>query len=222
MPVPTFLSQDSIINTTPTGGDSVLTIPAFTPAADTTIIIIALLLWGGTGSFSGAEHGSLNFEQAHSAENGDAKSYILYLVNPSIVEADINISIKNEVTTSKAVAVCFKNIDLTIPVNATAEYAFDVSEGISTNITTTVDDCLVIDALSAGEGFDLIAFQEQVLGDVDGSIGASQYTVKDVAGVQAMDWSWSAEVPAAHTLVSFAPLADDVVVARNSDMFQAM
>jgi hypothetical protein len=221
MPVPTFLAQDSIINTTPTGGDSVLTIPSFALAAETTIIIIALLIWGA-GSFNGGEHDGLNFEIAHSAENGEAKSYILYLVNPNMVEADINISIKNEITTSKAVAVCFKDIDLVDPINAIAEYAFDVSEGISTNITTTSEDCLVIDALSAGEGFDLVAFQEQLLADVDSSIGASQYTVKDVAGVQAMDWSWAGEVQAAHTLVAFNPLADDVVAARKSDMFQGM
>lgn len=208
--IPEYISQDSVINKTPTAGNSTLTIGSFDPPADTTIIVVCVCVYGGGNAISVSRDGQ-SFELANSIENVDSKSYIFYLINPNMVVADININIKNAIETSKAVAICFKNIDLDNPVNVIADFGFDVSEGLSTNIEPTVDNCLIVDALTVYPGTSsLVGAETELLNDEDLSLAGSQYVVLETAGVKSMDWSWSGEAPAAHTLVAFNPLEETV------------
>ena len=52
--------------------------------------------------------------------------------------------------------------------------------------------------------------ETELLNDEDISLAGSQYVVLETAGVKSMDWSWSGEAPAAHTLVAFNPLEETV------------
>lgn len=220
--VPEYLNGDSVIETTPAFTDTTLTIFSFEPHIETTLMVICLMVIGD-GSFNGATHDGLNLEIAHNAENATAKSFILYLPNPNITISDIQIGIKTGFTTAKAVVACFKNTDTESVIHQISQYDFDVSEGLTTDIITSTDNCLIVDSLAVTGGVELSSFESELLANEDGStLAGAQYVIKETAGTQGMAWGWAGEAPAAHTLVAFTPLLDLPPNNRKPDMFQSL
>lgn len=211
----TVLNTDYVIETT-TDYDVQVTIPSFECPIGTTLLVIE-------SSYVGAVNHevSYNGNLAQSVlQTVNAYSYttIWYIQNPGIVTDDIVLQSLGESSGRRVCAYAISGTPTVgSPVDSTAEYNFDVSEGISTEIITNTDGCLIIDGVTTYSVIDPVGSETVVyIDDSADTLGGSQYFLQTTAGSKFMTWFWQGENSTAHTLVAFKA---DVPAANNNNQF---
>lgn len=152
--------------------------------------------------------------------NANKECLIAYLLEPPDGKLTLSIGITGDVLSIKTALIGLAGVDQDNPINTTAFFNEDVTEGHSLDITPTIDGCVIIDGFQSGEVFTIIESETLVYSDENTSAAGSQYYEQLTAALKSMEWNWTGEAEAVHLLAAFQPVSDSVNLKPN--MFLSM
>lgn len=190
--------------------DAISTIFGYKHPAGCSLLAVEISIIGG-GAVSRVIYNGSGLDVAVQATNTDRECSIWYVQLSDETIGDIEIVTSGD-TYGRKVGVCSMagTILAGSPINTTATYNTDVSEGNGLDITPTIDGCLIFDGVVCGDSSSVAGAETVIYADDNGTylggmLGGCQYFIQTTAATKTMSWSWSGESPAVHTLVAFLP-----------------
>jgi len=204
------VSNYSFNHTVSAGDNRILIVNVGARGASSTNIAISGITYGGvalTKATSGFYNGGSD------AANASAEQW--YLVAPAVGTGSISITYTGTVSHSAATSISAFNVNQTSPLNVSGN-GNGTASNPSVAVTTTVNNCFVVDSVYDKYGLDLTIGAGQTL--IESQLGvngggdryASSYERKGVAGSVTMSWSgnnedWASAVGAYAPINRFEP-----------------
>lgn len=186
------------------------------------MLIVKVGLWqdvAGTGSISGITYNGVAMTKAveKTVTGANMRSEIWFLANPDTGTHNIVATVAGDTDSRKFGASSWTGVEQVNPVHATAT-AEGSSTSVSGSLTTTVDDCLIIDSESSytNDPVTVGAGQTSLYNDSTGTTtAAASYLVKETAGLVTMSWTKAGTTDWAYAVVAFLPASVKIQVYIN-------
>lgn len=190
----------------------VISIGARTNKANTNNIV-STVTYNGTSCTSQRADANI----ASDPDTFSGRSAIYTLVNPSTGANNVVVTWTGTVTYGASGASSWTGADQTTPVNAVGG-ATGTSTTLSAGITTTVDNCYLVDAVYSRSGTLTKNAAQTTIANIsiagDDTVGAS-YKNAGTAGAKTMDWTESADGNDwAMSVIALAPSSSVAVVSN--------